>query len=98
MRITKEAAYIMTNEDGMKALAPDPGEYVELELADDTYRAGQISEVSEQGITLIMMDGRYSFDAGDIEDYKSCGTGQEHTDSIHAPAPAEQEQGPTMSM
>ena len=80
MKITKETAYIMVNEDGMRALAPDPGEYVEIELSDGTYHAGQVSEVTGQSVTLSERDGDHIYDADDITDYKSCGFAQTQTD------------------
>ena len=80
MRITKETAYIMENEDGERALAPTPGEWIEVELRDGTYRTGRVSEVSEHGI-ILSKGGDHLIGVCDIVDYKRCEALQKHMDS-----------------
>ena len=70
MRIRKATTYILENEDGIKALAPVPGQKVELAFPDGAYHAGEVSEITEDGITISRNDGDYTYGAGEIMDIK----------------------------
>jgi len=72
MKIKKETAYILENEDGMKALAPIPGESIEIELRDGTYHTGQVQEIADNAITIVKGDGDHTYDASDVVDIKMC--------------------------
>jgi hypothetical protein len=97
MRIQKETAYIMENEDGIRALAPQPGERVEIMLRDGTYHTGEVLKVTDEGITLSRNGGEYICNAGEIEDVKSYGSVQQDL-SREMFSEQEAERGPVMEM
>ncbi len=70
MKIRKETTYILENEDGIKALAPAPGQQVELMFQNGQYQSGEISEITEKVITISRNDGDYTYDADEIQDIK----------------------------
>gem|GEM_PF-644364 len=73
MKIRKVITYILENEDGMTALAPATGDHVRLEFQGGTYHTGEVSEITEDGITISRNDGDYTYGAGEIMDIKMCG-------------------------
>ena len=76
MSIKNETASISDNEDGVKALSPVPGESVEVQLRDGTYRTGQVLEMSDSAITVSNSDGDHICNADDITDIKKCASEQ----------------------
>jgi len=50
--------------------APVPGQKVELAFPDGAYHAGEVSEITEDGITISRNDGDYTYGAGEIMDIK----------------------------
>lgn len=69
MKIRKEISYILENEDAMTALAPSPGQSLRLELEDGKYHGGEVTEVSEKGITISSNDGDYTNALSVIQEY-----------------------------
>ena len=76
MSIKKETASIPGNEDGVKALDPVPGDSVEVQLRDGTYRTGQVLEMSDNAITVSNNDGDHICNVNDITDIKKCASEQ----------------------
>ena len=70
MKIRKETTFILENEHGVQALAPVPGQNVELAFPDGTYHAGEVSEITERAITISRSDGDYTYEASEIADIK----------------------------